>query len=92
VNARQKKKLLRRFLNLIGNHELNEKDYDELVQKLETELEKRDGAVIELMEKLNKIYKNSNRRNNKIKAAGIVIEEFIAKIIAETITRETRGY
>ena len=92
MNARRKRKLLRSFLSLIENRELNEKDYAELIQKLEKEYKKRDGAVEVLIEKLSKIYKKPDKRNNKIKAIRIAVEEFSAKVIAETITRVTRGY
>ena len=92
MNARRKQKLLRDFLKLIENRKLNEKDYEELIQKLGTEVKKGDGAANKLNVELSKIYMNPNRRNSKIKAVGIVIEEFSAKVIAETITRITRGY
>ena len=92
MNSRQKRKLLRGFLKLIETRGLNEKCYDEVVQILASQFEKRDGAVIELLDKLSRIYKTPERKNNKLKAAGVVIEEFIVKVIAEIVIRSSRGY
>lgn len=90
MNSRQKKKLLRCFLNLVETGELDETFYEELVDKLAIQVERGDGAVIELLYKMNKIYETSKTRNERMKAVGTVIQEFIVKVLAEYITRMSK--
>lgn len=87
MNARERKKLLHNFLKLIENGELNEKCFDELVEKLAIQHKKGDGAVIELLDKLDRIHRTTKKGRGKIAAIRMVVEEFIAKVIAETINR-----
>jgi hypothetical protein len=88
----QRRRLLRRFMKLIENSKLTEKDYSELLQKLAVQAEKGDGAVVGMMEELKRIHNTVESRSKRMKAIGIAIEEFIAKVIAEAIWRGSRGY
>ena len=91
MNSRQRRKLLRRFLNLIEDVELDETFYEELVSKLTIQVERGDGAAIELLNRIHRIHKTSKTRNKKMEAIGTVIKEFIVQVIAEYMTRMSKG-
>ena len=92
MNTRRKRRLLRAFLQLVEDGELEQPYWDELCDKLETQANKGDRDIIEILQKMRSIFETSQIRQGKMKAVIIVLEEFIVKVIAETIRRSMRGY
>jgi len=92
MNARRKRRLLRTFLQLVERGELEQPHWDEVCHKLETQVNKGDRDIIELVQKMRRISRTSQIRQGKTEAVLIVLEEFIVKVIAETIRRSMRGY
>jgi hypothetical protein len=92
MKTRSRIKLLHSFLGLIEKDELSEKDFSELLDKLNILAKKKDRRVVEFLNDLNNVNRVHKAKKDKMKAVGIIVEEFIAKVVAEICVKITRGY
>lgn len=79
-------------MKLIEKGKLTEKEYNELLLKLAIQFKYKDEAVFFMSGSMKSIKDSIKSKKEKMKAIGLVVEEFVAKIIAETIVRGSRGY
>lgn len=77
------------IFNLIEKEELSEKEWEEVFDKWSTQLRQNNGDLKELH---FDTYRISKKQTNRVRAVGILVEEFVVKTLAETAVRWIRGY